>query len=125
MAGPSYYDGVMNIAMNEDWSVPFQYGALASDGVTVNPIDLTGSTLKLEIRLLETDHEAIVSVYSPDNGISWINPTTGYFVVTLTRDRLRYLYAGNFFVDLVRLMPNGLQERLWEGTATVVVGTTR
>jgi hypothetical protein len=27
--------------------------------------------------------------------------------------------------DIVRLMPNGWQERLWEGTATVVEGTTR
>jgi hypothetical protein len=33
--------------------------------------------------------------------------------------------AGTYVTDLVRLMPNGSQERLFEGTATVVEGTTR
>jgi hypothetical protein len=127
MAGPTYYEATVNIAMNEDWVVPFVYGTFAPDGITVVPFDLTGSTLKMEIRVQEADNEAIVSVNSPDNGIEFYNndPTTGEFFIAITRDKLWRLYPGNFFIDCVRLTPSGYQERLWEGTATVVQGTTR
>jgi hypothetical protein len=127
MAGPTYYTAVMNIAKNEDWVVPFQYGYYDTDGVTILPIDLTGSTLKLEIRVLDTDNEALVSVFSPDNGIliNSNDPTLGEFVIAITRDRLIYLWESTFVVDLVRAMPNGYQERIFEGTAVVVEGTSR
>ena len=72
MAGPAYYTGTMNIAQNEDWIVAFVYQSIASDGVTLSPIDLSGSLLKLEIRVQESDYEAIVfSFSSPNDGI-WI-----------------------------------------------------
>jgi hypothetical protein len=126
MAGPAYYTGVMNISKNEDWVVPFLYSAVASDGVTMTPIDLTGSLLKLEIRKQEIDHEAIVfSFSSPDDGITITNAVGGAFTILIERDKSVRLAAGVYVTDLVRLMPNGLQERLWEGTATVVDGTTR
>ena len=125
MAGPSYYSGVINISKNEDWVVPFAYGTVDSTGANFTPIDLTGSTLKLEIRTQEIDHEALVSVYSPDGGIAITNATQGQFQILMDREQLIHLAAGQYFTDLVRLMPNGYQERLWEGTAFVVEGTTR
>jgi hypothetical protein len=125
MGGPSYYSGQMNISLNEDWIVPFVYGTVDSTGANFTPIDLTGSTLKLEIRTLETDHEALVSVYSPDGGIFITNATQGQFQILIDRPHLTHLSAGQYFTDLVRMMPNGYQERLWEGTAVVVEGTTR
>ena len=125
MAGPSYYSGVINISKNEDWVVPFAYGTVDSTGANFTPIDLTGSTLKLEIRIQEIDHEALVSVYSPDGGIAITNATQGQFQILMDREHLIHLAAGQYFTDLVRLMPNGYQERLWEGTAYVVEGTTR
>lgn len=125
MAGPAYYDGTMNIAKNDDWIVPFQYGSFAADGVTINPIDLTGSVLKLEIRIAETDHEALVSVFSPDNGIVINDAVNGYFTVVINRAHMVYLSAGTYFADLVRLLPNGFQERIIDMQATVVEGTTR
>jgi hypothetical protein len=125
MAGPAYYEGTMNISLNEDWIVPFQYGSYAADGVTVDPIDLTGSLLKLEIRVLETDHEALVSVFSPSNGIAINDAVNGYFTISIARDLLIRLAAGTYVADLVRLMPNGFQERIIDCTAIVVVGTTR
>lgn len=115
----------MNIAKNEDWIVPFLYDTIGQDGVTRSPIDLTGSLLKLEIRILETDHEALVSVFSPDHGIFITDASNGLFTILIDRAHLMHLAAGDYFVDLVRLMPNGYQERMWEGTATVVEGTTR
>lgn len=126
MAGPAYYTGTMNIAKNEDWVVPFVYQSIASDGVTLSPIDLSGSLLKLEIRKQETDNEAIVfSFSSPDDGIFITDAVNGKFTIFIERDKSARLSAGNYVTDLVRLMPSGLQERMWEGTATVVEGTTR
>jgi hypothetical protein len=125
MAGPSYYSGTMNISKNEDWIVPFLYQSVDSTGTVFTPIDLTGSTLKLEIRVDEIDHEALVSVFSPDGGIVINDPTTGQFTVLIDRAHMLHLSAGNYYTDMVRLMPNGYQERLWEGMAVVVEGTTR
>jgi len=125
MAGPAYYSGTMNIAKNADWVVPFVYGTLASDGVTINPIDLTGSTIKMEIKADELEHEGIVYCYSPDGGI-YINddPTTGSFWIVVLRTQSIRLAPGGYVADIVRTMPSGYQERLWEGTCVVVDGTT-
>jgi hypothetical protein len=43
----------------------------------------------------------------------------------IVRNLLSNLEAGQYFADMVRLMPNGYQERMWEGVAVVVEGTTR
>jgi hypothetical protein len=127
MAGPAYYEGQINIAQNVDWAVPFIYATLNSDGVTYTPINLTGSTIKMEIRVAETDHEAIVSLWSPDNGITFTagDPTTGGFTITITRDKSSRLFPGGFVADIVRLMPNGYRERLVDATVTVARGTTK
>ena len=125
MAGPSYYTGQMNVAKNEDWVVPFLYQMVDETGTVVSPIDLTGSTLKLALRKQEIDHEALVLVFSPDGGIMLTNPTQGLFQVVILRNLLSNLEAGQYFADMVRLMPNGYQERMWEGVAVVVEGTTR
>jgi hypothetical protein len=127
MAGPAYYTAVVNIAKNEDWVVPFIYGTPSADGTTVIPIDLTGSVLKMQLRVNETDHEALVSAASPDDGIAVTDGPNGAFTILLDRaSRLIRLADGQqYFVDLVRLMPTGLQERLFEGVAYVVEGTTR
>ena len=126
MPGPCYYDATVNISLNDDWIVPFLYASLNADG-SYTPIDLTGSEIKLEIRVNETDHEALVSVFSPDHGINFwsTGPVSGGFTIAITRDLLARLYPGAFTIDLVRLQPSGYQERIFAGTATVVEGTTR
>lgn len=125
MAGPAYFGITMNVAKNEDWIMPFLYGTTTDDGATVAPIDLTGSTLKLEMRIREVDHEAVVSVRSPDEGIDIVSAAGGSFQINILRSQLARLAVGDYFVDLVRLLSNGNQERIFEGTATVVEGTTR
>jgi len=125
MAGPAFYAATISIAKNEDWAVPFQYGTLGLDGSTITGIDLTGSILKMEMRIREADHEAVVAVNSPDNGIDIVDAVQGLFQINIVRSRLNRLAVGDYFVDLVRLMPDNMQERIFEGTATVVEGTTR
>jgi hypothetical protein len=114
----------MNIAKNEDWVVPFIYTTDNGDG-TFTPIDLTGSTIMMEVRRQETDNEVLVSVWSPSNGIVINDAVNGAFTVIIGRDSLVQVMPGEYVSDIVREMTNGFQERLWEGTATVVQGTTR
>lgn len=127
MAGPAYYTAALQIAQNEDWIVPFVYGSANPDGSNFVPIDLTGSTLMMEIRVEESDSEAIVSVSSADGTIEITNATQGQFTIIVDRAHSWRLPPGStsYVVDLIRLMPNGYQERLFEGTATCVEGTTR
>jgi len=126
MAGPAYYSGTMNIAKNADWVVPFVYGTLASDGVTINPIDLTGSTLMMEIRHQESDHEVVLSLASPDQGIFISDATGGAFTILITREQLAQFAPGAYVADLVRLMTNGYVERILDlDVVTVVEGKTR
>ncbi len=125
MPGPAYYTGIMNISQNEDWGVPFVYSFVDTNGNVTGPVDLTGSTIKMELRIAEADQQAIVSVYSPDGGIYLSNPTQGAFTIWMDRSKLVRLFPGQFVFDLVRLMPDGYQERIWEGIANVVEGSTR
>jgi hypothetical protein len=128
MAGPAFYSAVVNIAKNEDWVVPFQYGTLSEDETTIVGINLSNSVLKLEMRIREADHEAVVAVSSPNNGILIVNAAQGLFQITIERERLARLAIQDYFIDLVRWFPGwpvDLQERIFEGTATVVEGTTR
>ena len=125
MPGPAYYGAIVNIAKNEDWIVPFVYAAVASDGVTTAPIDLTGSTLSLQLRKREADHIALVNVTTPNAGIVITSAPLGAFTITIVRALLVNIAPGDYVVDLVRGMPNGYQERIFEGTATIVEGTTR
>jgi hypothetical protein len=125
MAGPAYYTAVINIARNDDWIVPFLYVAQNPDGSTT-PIDLTGSTLSMEFRVVDTDHEVLVSVASPSGGITIDNAAGGAFTIWIPVAVLQQqLPPGSYVSDLVRLMPNGLQERMIDCTVTVVEGVTR
>ena len=127
MAGPAYYGITMNISQNDDWVVPFIYQSQDASG-NIAPIDLTGSTVKLEMRVNESDHEAIVECHSPDGGIWITDAVNGCFTIAIDRETRLWRLAGGYqyTVDLVRLVAsNGFQERIFEGTAFVVEGTTR
>jgi hypothetical protein len=125
MPGPAYYSGTMNVAKNEDWIVAFLY--CSDDGTgTTTPIDLTGSTLRLEIRNHETDHEVFVAVSSDaGGGIEITDAPGGAFTIIIERDQMVRMVPGDYVSDLIREMPNGYSERIFEGTALVVEGTTR
>ena len=125
MAGPAYYTAVLNIARNDDWIVPFVYASISADGTQV-PIDLTGSVLTMDFRALDTDHEVLLRVTTTDGSITINDAVNGEFTILITVEALQLLLApGDYVSDLVRLMPNGLQERLLDCAVTVVEGVTR
>ena len=126
MTGPAFFSGGMNIAKNYDWV----QGFILID-TTAAPVDLTGSLLRLMIRKHEIDHEALISLRSDDpnpedGGITITDAPGGAFTIIIVRAQLARLYAGNYVADLVRLRPDGHQERLWDATPVeVVAGVTR
>jgi hypothetical protein len=147
MGGPAYYSGTISIAKNEDWVVPFLLQQtvpydpwaefpptdlmtggdkedLASLTEITLPIDLTGSTISMQIRKIEADSTAVVSVTNGD-GVNFDNAPAGLFTITILRAKLGRLHAGPYVADIVRLTPTGLAERLWEGSVTVFEGVTR
>jgi hypothetical protein len=128
MPGPAFFSGTMNIAKNEDWSVPLEYlvdyTPVSGDPENIQPLDITDSTFKLQIRKTEADNTAVVTVETGD-GIEITNAAGGEFTVTITRAKLKRLHAGDYFGDLVRTDPNGFAERMWEGKVIVVEGVSR
>lgn len=124
MSGPAYYTAAINIAKNDDWFVPFLYAAQNED-TTTTPIDLTGSTLLMEFRVNETDHTVLMSLSSPDNGITIDDAVGGAFTIGIPRSTLMQLPLGDCVSDLVRLMPSGLQERILDCAVTVSEGVSR
>lgn len=124
MSGPAYYTAQINIAKNDDWLVPFVYQVINPDSST-SPIDLTGSTLMMEIRHHDVDHEVAVSVSSPANGITITDAPHGKFTVVIDRDLLANVEPGSYVGDLIRLMTNGYQERIIDAAVTIVEGVTR
>ena len=95
MAGPAYYGITMNISQNDDWVVPFIYQSQDASG-NVAPIDLTGSTLKLEMRINESDHEAVVECHSPDGGIWITDAVNGCFTIAIDRETRLWRLNGGY-----------------------------
>jgi len=131
MSGPAFYTGTINIAKNEDWIVSFIYQT--ADAAPV-PIDLTGSTLQLQIRSQETDHTALVATSSPSGGITLDNAVAGQFTITIANAKnlamdapssARLIGGEPYVSDLVRTTALGELERIFEVAVNVTEGTTR
>lgn len=93
-----------------------------------NPINLTGSTMTMEIRATASSVQALVTVGSaaPNTGITITNAALGQFQIVLPKAQLASLTPGASYVhDLVRLRTDGYTEQMWTGTITVIGGVTR
>jgi hypothetical protein len=123
MPGPAYATGTILISKNEAWMATLQFTNAITDPVT--PVDLTGSRLCLQIRTSEADHSALVQISTDDGSIVINDAALGLFTLIIDEQRSLMLPGGEFVADLIRTRPDGLDERLWEGTVTVNVGTTR
>ena len=127
MAGPALFTGNVFIAKNEDWKQAFIYEidyTVSGDPENIQPKDITDHTFKMQIRKVEADHTAVVSVQSGD-GIEIVNAAGGEFQITITRDKLKRLSAGEYVCDLLIFDPEGSPDRFFDATCTVVEGTTR
>jgi hypothetical protein len=128
MPGPAWFSGTMNLAKNEDWKVALTYQvdySVSGDPPNVQALDITGSSFLMQIRKVEDDPTALVSVSTGDGGIVITNGFGGQFEITISIAKAARLEPGNYVADLVRTDPNGFTERVWEGECIVVEGTSR
>ena len=110
-----------------DYSQGFIYQS--SDGGTppvITPIDLTGCELRLSVRRLATDVEALVAIGSSDEGgIEITDALNGMFRILITRAILDRIPAGSYVQNLVRKRADdGLIDQIWTGALTHTVGPT-
>jgi hypothetical protein len=127
MGGPARMSGRIDIAKNEDWAVLFNYVinfTVSGSPENLVPKDITGHTFKFQMRKIEADNTAVVTA-SLGDGIEITNAAGGEFVITLRREKLYRLHAGNYSADLIVTDPAGYAERVFECGCTVVEGTTR
>lgn len=127
MGGPAFFSGTMYVAKNEDWKMAFVYSidyTVSGEPENIQPQDITGYTFKFQIRKIEADNTAVVTA-SLGDGIEIINAAGGEFQLTLVRDKLRRLHAGDYSADLLIVDPSGYADRFFEAKCTVVEGTTR
>ena len=132
MSGPAYSSGVISISKNEDWQTSMQYLTMVVDPVNGTPINLTGSNFRLQIRSVEEAHSVLCEAATDgDGGITIFDAANGIFTMTIWNAQSpnlpnsSNLPEGDFVADLIRTLPDGREERLWEGTVTVNEGTTR
>jgi hypothetical protein len=132
MPGPAYSTGQILISKNEDWQTSIQYTSTfpTTDFPGGQPINISNSAFRLQIRATEEQHTALVDVKTPD-GIVINDGPNGIFTINIfneNSDRVpnsSILPVGNFVADLIRILSDGRVERLWEGTVVVNEGTTR
>lgn len=125
--GPAWYSGTINLAKNEDWRVQLQYNVdytVSGDPENIQSLDLTGSTISLQIRKKAEDKSAIVTITNGD-GVTLSEPVIGMFELMISRAKSARLHAGEYVADLIREDANGYVERMWEGAVEVVEGVTR
>lgn len=104
-----------NVPNNVDFATSVQL--TLSDNVT--PLDLTGSTLAMQLRTNATSTTVmpvIVTVTDAPNG----RLTRSIAATTLTGKP-----AQTYVHDLVRTRPDGVRERIWAGTLALTEGVTR
>jgi hypothetical protein len=120
--GPAYFMAGIELARNDDWIVSFQL----SDGI--DPIDLTDSKFLLQVRRLVTDHEAVIALSSDDDdfSIEITDAVNGMFQIWIAKEKLANVPLGDMVGDLIRILPDGLWERLWDiDPVRISQGTTR
>ncbi len=104
------------VPTNVTFAKAFQY--TAADGVT--PVDLTGSTLSMQVRASASDPISVVPVV-----VTVTDPLNGRFTVSIPAASLANVQPKTYVHDLVRLRPDGVKEQVWSGTMTIAAGVTR
>jgi len=127
MGGPCLFSGNILIAKNEDWDQLFIWNIvypISGEPDNIQPKDITDHTFKMQIRKIEAEHTAVVTVSSGD-GIEIINAAGGEFEVKITRDKLKRLSPGEYVSDLLIFDPEGSPTRFFDATVTVSEGSSR
>ncbi len=94
--------------------------AFAYQSSTGTPVDLTGSTLSMQVRSSAANPTRAFPVV-----VTITDAPNGGFSVSIDAAQLATAPAGTYVHDLVRLRPDGVTEQIWTGTMVVTAGVTR
>jgi hypothetical protein len=119
---------ICNIATRSDADFvrTFLYQMIGSDGVTTTPIDLTGSSLRMDLRG-DLESATVFIELSTDSGNIVLMPdTSGQFTIYVYIDDFEQkLSPGDYVQSLIRTRPDELIEEIWHGIWTHSLGPTR
>jgi hypothetical protein len=108
------------IAENDaDFYQVFQY-------VTVGgaPIDITGTSLEMMLRVHAEDAAAVLRLGTDTGELYFTNPSQGLFSVLIAQGSLVRLKTGDY--DHSNIMTRGSQKiKIWSGVITINAGPTR
>lgn len=111
------------VLTNEDW----EDGLLLDDGGDpAEPLDLTGSSFRAQIRASEASLLVILEA-STDNGLLAVDsdPETGFISWNVPRATMAAIEPGEYVYDIVWTKPDTSRDTIVAGTLTVKRGITR
>ena len=89
------------------------------------PIDLTGNTMRMGIRVHAEDAIEELLLTTENGGLSITDAPNGKFTVWITQAQLLQLALGQYDHSLIRITSTGLKLRVWSGTLTNTAGASR
>ena len=101
------------------------YHGFAYQDLLGNPIDITGSTLRMGVRKNPEDVNELMLLTSDNGGLMITNAVGGTFTLWIKQADLLDLPPGQYVHSLIRTLVGGLQLQMWSGTLTHSAGPSR
>ena len=99
--------------------------AFAYQTVSGTPIDLTGDKMRMGVRRHASDATEQLLLTTENGGLEITDAPNGRFQVWITNEQLLLLPLGDYDHSLIRIVPTGMQLRVWSGALTVNPGPSR
>jgi hypothetical protein len=112
---------IVNITCENDADFYRQFAYQTTTGA---PINLTGNTMKMGIRVNAADVTEELLLTTQNGGLTITDPVNGLFTVLITQAQLVDLEVGGYQHSLIRI-ESTQQLRIWSGALTINPGPSR
>lgn len=112
---------IRNFIVPQGVSYPVRMRWLTAPGV---PVDLTGATVRAQLRRAFSDPAPAISCTSED-GSAFLSAGTGFFGFDLTPAATSAIAAAKYFYDIEVTLPSGDVTRAMQGTITLTPEVTK
>jgi hypothetical protein len=113
---------IVNITVENDADFYRQFAYQTTTGA---PIDLTGNTMRMGVRVHAQDVNEEMVLTTENGGLAIVDPPNGAFTVRILQDQLANLPVGDYEHSLVRFTPGSQVLRIWSGALTNNPGPSR
>jgi hypothetical protein len=114
----------ITVENDADFYRAFAYQTVDSSGNVIGPINLTGNTMKMGIRVNASDVSELLLLTTENGGLTITDSVNGKFTVLITQGQLIELEVGGYEHSLIR-MTGSQQLRIWSGSLTLNAGPSR